>query len=145
MKYAWVENGIIRDLSKANPTEVFHPDVAALYTEQVPNGARRGDAWDGTVLTPAIDPEPPALPPIARSVVNAVEFQFLFTATERAAIAASADTGVASVRGLLADPRLQQVDLGKAYIADYLDLLDQLTLITKVRKNKILAGRFPRE
>lgn len=145
MKYAWVEGGFIRDLSKADPTMVFHPDVAANYTEQVPNAARVGDGWDGTTLTPKADPIAPAPSATYRTVVTATEFQFLFTAAERTAIASSVDPEVVNTRALLLDPRMLEVDLAKPYIVEYFNTLDTLALITKARKTRMLNGRFPKE
>ena len=145
MKYAWVENGVIRDLTKKPPAEVFHQYVAALYDQQVPNEARQGDGWANGVLTPQVDPVPTVPVPTYRQVVSYPEFQFLFTAAERTAIAASGDSGVASVRTILADPRTVEIDLTKSYIVEYFDLLDMLVLITKARKNRMLAGRFPKD
>ena len=145
MKYAWVEGGFIRDLSKADPAMVFHPDVAIFYTEQVPNAARIGDGWDGTTLTPRADPVVPTPSATYRTVVTAPEFQFLFTAAERTAIASSVDPEVVNTRAILADTRLLEVDLTKPYIVEYLNTLDTLALITKPRKTRVLNGRFPKE
>lgn len=145
MKYAWVENGIIRDLVKdVVPSTVFHPDIAVNYSVQLPNSARVGDAWDGTTLTPKLDPVPPAVVPSFTLVVSPMEFQFLFTNAERIAIAASVDVNIASIRGVLADPRIERIDLSANYIVDYFDLLQTAGLITNQRKNKMLAGKFPR-
>lgn len=145
MKYAWVENGVIRDLTRKDPVTVFHPAIAALYTEQVPNAAQPGDDWDGTTLTPKVVPAPSAAPPTFRQLVTYMEFQFLFTAAERNAIVASADAGVVNVRSILADARTLEIDLTKLYIVDYFELLETLNLITRARKNRMLAGRFPRD
>lgn len=51
MKYAWIENGVIRDIAWAAPDEIYHPDVAALYNTQVPDNAETGDSWVNNVLT----------------------------------------------------------------------------------------------
>lgn len=145
MKYAWVEAGVIRDMTKGDPAMIFHPDVAAYYSQQVPNAARVGDAWDGTVLTPKVDPVPVVVAPTYRQLVSHMEFQFLFTAAERNAISASNDVGVVNVRNILADTRTNEIDLTKPYIIDYFELLETLTLVTKARKNRMLSGRFPRD
>ena len=64
MKYAWIENDKIRDVAHSNPAEIFHPDVAALYTTQVPDDAVNGDGWVNGAL---VKPEPPPPPtPTAR-------------------------------------------------------------------------------
>ena len=60
MKYAWIENDKVRDVAHSNPAEIFHPDVAAFYTKQVPDDAANGDGWVNSQL---VKPEPlaPAL------------------------------------------------------------------------------------
>lgn len=65
MKYAWIENDKIRDVAHSNPTEIYHTNVAAFYTTQVPDDAVNGDGWvNGALVKPA--PTPPA-PPSPRS------------------------------------------------------------------------------
>lgn len=56
MKKAWIENGKIRDVAQGIPEEIYHPDVAALYTIDVPDQAENGDLWENGVLS---KPEPP--------------------------------------------------------------------------------------
>ncbi len=51
MKYAWVENGRIRDICQGNPATSYAASVAALYTASVPDNAENGDGWNGTTLT----------------------------------------------------------------------------------------------
>lgn len=62
MKYAWIENNRIRDVAHSNPSEIYHPDVAAFYTTQVPDDAVNGNGWvNGQVIkpvTPAPQPQP---------------------------------------------------------------------------------------
>jgi len=56
MKYAWIENDKIRDVAWTTPSDIYHPDVAALYTIEVPDDAVNGDGWiDGQL----VKPEPP--------------------------------------------------------------------------------------
>ena len=56
MKYAWIENGKVRDVAPGNPSEWYHPDVAAFYNTQVPDDAVNGDGWVNGAL---VKPEPP--------------------------------------------------------------------------------------
>ena len=60
MNYAWIENDKIRDVAISNPTEIYHPDVAAYYTTQVPDNAVNGDGWvNGALVKPVvIEPTP---------------------------------------------------------------------------------------
>jgi hypothetical protein len=54
MKYAWIENNQIKDIAWANPSEIYHPDVAKFYTTQVPDTAVNGDGWvNGAIVKPA--------------------------------------------------------------------------------------------
>lgn len=55
MKYAWIENGKIRDVAPDEPSKIYHPDVAALYTTLVPDDAMHGDGWiNGALVKPVI-------------------------------------------------------------------------------------------
>lgn len=66
MKYAWIEDGRIRDICQGgDPAVCYHPDVAKFYDTQVPNNAVNGDGWiNGQLVKP--EPPPPA-PPAPRS------------------------------------------------------------------------------
>jgi hypothetical protein len=46
MKYAWIEDGRIRDMTPTDPFNWHHPDVAKFYDTQVPDEAENGDFWD---------------------------------------------------------------------------------------------------
>jgi hypothetical protein len=62
MKYAWIENGKVRDVAHSDPSKIYHPDVAVLYDTQVPDDAANGDGWvDGQLVKP--EPPPPAPAP----------------------------------------------------------------------------------
>lgn len=64
MKWAWVENDVIRDVAHDTPSEIYHPDVAALYTVQVPDEACNGDGWvKGQLVKPEVSEViPPVFP-----------------------------------------------------------------------------------
>lgn len=62
MKYAWIENNIVRDVCHGIPSECYTPNVAELYTAQVPEDAANGDGWDGTTLTKPVVPTPVPAP-----------------------------------------------------------------------------------
>ena len=62
MKYAWIENGKVRDVAHSDPSEIYHPDVAVFYDTLVPDDAANGDGWvDGQLVKP--EPAPPAPEP----------------------------------------------------------------------------------
>lgn len=60
MKYAWIENNMIRDVAWTDPSLIYHPDVAKFYDTEVPDDAANGDGWVNGQL---VKPEPPAPPP----------------------------------------------------------------------------------
>lgn len=41
--YAWIENGVIRDLHP-DPHSAFHPSIAELYSTVVSEDAQKGDS-----------------------------------------------------------------------------------------------------
>jgi len=63
MKLAWIENGKVRDVAHDEPSKIYHPDVAAYYTTEVPDDAVNGDGWvDGAL----VKPEPVVVTPPTR-------------------------------------------------------------------------------
>lgn len=53
MKYAWVENDIIRDIAPGDPFEFYHPDVAIFYDTEVPDYVINGANFiDGVWVNP---------------------------------------------------------------------------------------------
>ena len=62
MKYAWIQDGKVRDVAHDEPSKIYQPDVAALYTTEVPDDAVNGDGWvNGALVKPVIvEPTPPA-------------------------------------------------------------------------------------
>ena len=63
MKFAWIENDKIRDVSPGEPSELYHPDVAKFYDTEVPDDAENGDGWmNGQLVKPAPPPVPAPAP-----------------------------------------------------------------------------------
>ena len=65
MKYAWIEDRRIRDMTPTDPFSWHHPDVAKFYDTQVPDEAENGDFWDEPGMLrkqPKPEPPPPAPP-----------------------------------------------------------------------------------
>lgn len=61
MKWAWVENGIIKDIAHDEPQKIYHPDVAKFYTSKVSDEAENGDKWvDGKLIKKDPFIQPPA-------------------------------------------------------------------------------------
>lgn len=144
--YTWVQDGVIRDISKKDPEKVFTPEVAALYDQQVPDKAKPGDLWDGTTWTPAADilPVPIVIPPV-RPTVSLLDFTFLFTAAEFKAIRANKTDAIEQSVLRLESPQASFIDLGKPYVLVYLEALVAASILTNARVSKILTGKFPSE
>jgi hypothetical protein len=62
MKYAWIENEIIRDICQGgNPEDCYAAEVAAFYITQVPDEAINGDGWvNGALIKPVVAEPAPA-------------------------------------------------------------------------------------
>ena len=61
MKFAWIEDGKVRDVAHSDPNDIYHPDVAKFYDTQVPDDAANGDGWvNGQLVKP---PKPEDMPP----------------------------------------------------------------------------------
>jgi len=57
MKYAWIENGKIRDIASGNPSDCYHPDIAKFYDTEVPDNSQKDYFWDGTMAIKPVVPE----------------------------------------------------------------------------------------
>ena len=79
MKYAWIEDGRVRDVAHDEPSKIYHPDVAAFYTTQVPDDAENGDFWTNGFL---IKPDPVVVTPPARQWAEA-DFRAGMTLAEK--------------------------------------------------------------
>jgi len=61
MKYAWIENNVVRDVAHDEPSKIYHPDVAVFYNTQVPDDAVNGDGWiNGALVKPVVVAPTPA-------------------------------------------------------------------------------------
>lgn len=65
MKYAFNDNGVLRDVVQANPAQLFSKGYADLFIT-VPDDAQNGYLWDGTTATPP--PPPPAPDPVPAEI-----------------------------------------------------------------------------
>ena len=61
MKYAWIEDGKIRDICQGgDPAKHYHEDIAAYYTTEVPDDAKNNDGWvNGQLVKPVIQQPTP--------------------------------------------------------------------------------------
>ena len=67
MKYAWIENGQVRDVCPSNPSECYTPEVAALYNTQVEDHIEAGatfvaDKWTNLAPVASVSIPQPELP-----------------------------------------------------------------------------------
>lgn len=144
MKHAWIENNKIRDIAPGIPSEIYHPDIAAHYTAQVPDDAENGDGWVTGALVKPVPAEPPApeVPVIVPPNVSPVEFMLLFKSAERVAIKAlrATDPVIDDFLDVIEDPRLTLVNLGLGSTGDALDYMTYKGLIAVGRKEEIRTG-----
>ncbi len=143
MKFAWIEDGKVRDVCPGDPASSYTPDIAAHYTAQVPDDAGNGDGWDGATLTPMVRPKPlpPAPPPPV--VLSRVQFKLLLTPAERIAVRKSTDPGVQDWYEILQDPQFEGVVLGGGATERAMAYLEAQGILTAGRKAAILAGEEP--
>lgn len=144
MKYAWGENNVIRDVCQGNPSECYHPSIAAYYTTEVADDVQNG--WikqgNGWVAPPAPTPPTPEPVTLVPPAVSPVEFMLLFTPQERVAIKAtrSSDPVISDFFDIVDDPRLTQVNLALTSTQDCLDYLIFKGLLAAERKAEIITG-----
>ena len=67
MKYAWIEDGQVRDICPGNPAEHYTPEIAAFYNTQVEDHIQRGATflvgkWKNPEPVTIDLPPPPVLP-----------------------------------------------------------------------------------
>lgn len=139
MKKAWVENNTVRDICQGDPATSYHPDIAANFSVDVPDGTLPGATLvDGDWVNPAAqEPVPPVVKP---PMVTVITYKLLFTSAERIAVKASADPVIIDLQELMNDPRTTHVDLALQSISDALDYMTALALIAPGRKAEILTG-----
>jgi hypothetical protein len=143
MKLAWVENTVIRDVTQSIPSEIYHPDIAANYTVQVPDDAEHGDTFDNGVLTKRpvpVPPEPPIIvPPIdpVSWLIDIGPFYDRFGAA-KTAVLTSADAGV---KAIMSDVSIRKwIDLQRADVAQSLAYIgSKVASVTPALQTAILT------
>lgn len=129
MKFAWVENNIIRDIAPGTPSEFYHPDVAALYATEVPDDAANDDGWvNGQLVKPEPSPEP-APAPRTWTVDNV---RPNLTLAEKVKWDNNATNEVVTAKQELATPK------EVAYTTEVLDMLVGAGVISQASADKIL-------
>ena len=149
MKYAWIENDIVRDVCQGIPSDSYTEEIASYYDTQVADGIIHGAVKVNDVWT---NPEPlvqqlfvvqePNVVSTPDIKVSPIEFKLLFTYQERIAIKAKRanDPILEDFYSIVDDPRLTSVNLSLKSTQDALGYLAMLKLVTKERLEVILAG-----
>lgn len=125
MKYAWIENNMIRDVAHDEPSKIYHPDVAVFYNTQVPDDAVNGDGWVNGAL---VKPTPPAPAPRQWTADN---FRTGMTLAEKTKWDNDSAPEIKTVKAELP----QQL----AGATELLDFLVASNVIAEASKTKILA------
>lgn len=145
-KYARIINSSAVDVTVGDPTELFHPDVAAQFVvvpDQVENGwTKSGTKWSAPV------PAEPVAPTVVPPKVGPIHFQMLFTAVEAAKAneLRASDAILSSFWKLIDDPRTDIVDLALTGVQDAIEytltVVKQAGVVLDVptRKAAILTG-----
>jgi hypothetical protein len=130
MKYAWIENGKVRDVAHSNPEEIYHPDVAKFYDTQVPDDAANGDGWVNGQL---VKPEPAPAPTPAPRQWTAGDFRAGMTLSEKVKWDNDSASEIVTVKAELSTP--QEL----AATTELLQLLVDATVIAQASMDKVLA------
>lgn len=147
-KFARLINNVAIDVVDGDPTDYFHPDIAAQF-EAVPSNIEAGwvlsnDVWEAGESSVAVDPE------IIYSKVGAIKFKLLFTSPERikAKELRASDAIIDDFWSILDDPRTDDVDLNLASIQGAIEYtltaINAAGISTDVvaRKAAILSGQL---
>lgn len=130
MKYAWIENGVVRDVAHDEPSKIYHPDIAVFYDTQVPDDAVNGDGWvDGQLVKP--EPPPPAAP--APRTWTADDIRAGLTLAERVKWDNNSAPEIVTAKQEMASPQLL------ANTTDVLALLFSAQVISQASADKVLA------
>ena len=128
MKYAWIENEKIRDVAHDEPSKIYHSDVAAFYTTQVPDDAVNGDGWINGAL---VKPEPPEAPTPPARQWTAADFRTGMTLAEKTKWDNNSAPEIITVKTELPQELAGATEL--------LDFLVASSVIGAATKTKILA------
>lgn len=128
MKYAWIQDGKVRDVAHDEPSKIYHPDVAVFYTTQVPDDAVNGDGWVNGAL---VKPETPEAPTPPARQWNADNFRSGMTLAEKTKWDNNSAPEIITVKAELPKELAGATEL--------LDFLVASNVIAEATKTKILA------
>ena len=93
---AWVEHGRVRDVCFGNPEETYHPDIAQLYSTDVPDHVKNGAMLVAGVWV-NLTPSEPSPVPSASLVPSAVTMRQARIALLAAGLLGDVDTAIAAL------------------------------------------------
>jgi hypothetical protein len=130
MKYAWIENGKVRDVAHSDPSKIYHPDVAVFYDTLVPDDAVNGDGWvDGQL----VKPEPPPPPPPPARTWSADNVRNGLTLAEKVKWDNNSAPEIVTVKAELAGSK------EVAEVTELLQFLVDTNVISQASMDKVLA------
>jgi hypothetical protein len=131
MKYAWIENEIVRDIAPGSPADWYHPEVAKFYDTEVPNDAENGDSWVNNKLVKRPIPEPAIEQPYEKQLWNAYDFRNGLTLAEKVKWDNDSAPEIVTVKA--------ELPKDKAGATELLDFLVASNVISQASADKILA------
>lgn len=133
MKFAWIEDGRIRDIAHSNPNDIYHPDVAKFYDTQVPDEAENGDFWENGTLKKQPKPEDMPPPPPAPRQWTQDDFRKNMTLAEKVKWDNDTAPEIKTVKAEMASPK------ELAAVTELLQFLVDSGVISQASMDKILA------
>jgi len=119
-KFARLVNNVAVDVVDGDPTEYFHPDIAAQF-EEVPNNVEAGWIFEDDVWSAGESSSSPEAEVL--QTVGVIKFKLLFTSPERikAKELRQTDLVIDDFWSILDDPRTTEVDLNLESIQDAIE------------------------
>lgn len=138
MKYAWIENGAVRDFCTSAPSLLFTPDIAANYSTSIPD-----DVLVGATLVNGVWVNPPLIaseqPSYVSKVHTQLEFLNKFTNAELVGIYTAAKASVAIEVFLAKFNAATSIDFNDPRTIGGVMALESAGLLTAGRGAAILA------
>lgn len=140
-KFARIVNDIAIDVCD-NPSELFHPLVAAEFTE-VPEQVETGFKLNNGNWIPPITETFSAEEVAVTNKIQAIDFKLLFSAQERISVtqAKATDALIDDFFSLVDDPRMTTIDLALQSTKDIINHLVTVNILTPQRAEDILANK----
>lgn len=144
--YARIEDKIVVEIFTVQEgftfEESIHPDLAPLFTE-VPDNVTVNSTIDSKgkwTIAPTLESAPVK---IVYPEVTPMEFQMLFTSSERISIKklTQTDPVIEDWWSIATNPLLKTVDLNLNSVQETLSYLTQINVLTEERKQEVLSAK----